>query len=197
MKLVALGKVLTLADSGTWGEEPEGPAGHPVLRSSNIHENRLVLEGAALRLIPEKHATSKRLLADDIVVVTSSGSPAHIGKCALFRPPDDRPYYFSNFTLRLRADRRLADPRWIYYWLASPRGRAVIDAMNNTTSGLRNLNKGLYLAQQLPLPPITEQARLADLLERAEAVRMKQVQVLAAADELRSALVQRAFRGDL
>ena len=180
-----------LADTGTWGEDAGPGGGAPVLRSSNIQDGHLVLEDVAWRDVPGKHRESKLLVDGDLIVTMSSGSPAHIGKCCVFTQPfDNQPYYFSNFTLRLRAYPDVADPRWLFHWLSSPGGRAVLDAMNSTTSGLRNLNRKLYLAQKIPLPPLPEQRRIAAILDKADAVRRKRQQTLDLTDQfLRSAFL--------
>jgi type I restriction enzyme, S subunit len=188
---VQLEEVLSVADTGTWGHDATKQHGYPVLRSCNIQNGRLILENAAWRSVPAKHVAKKRLADGDLIVTMSSGSPAHIGKCCIFtQPPGDRAYYFSNFTLRLRTHPEKADPRWLFYWLSSPGGRAVLDAMNSTTSGLRNLNRKLYLAQKIPLPSLPEQRRIAAILDKADAVRSKRQQTLDLADQfLRSAFL--------
>lgn len=178
-----LRSIVSIADSGTWGDTPTSGPGFPVLRSSNIQNARLVLDEVALRDIPAKHIESKRLANGDIIVTTSSGSPSHIGKCTMFYAPDDRAFYFSNFTMRLRATTD-TDARWLFYWLSSERGRAVLDAMNNTTSGLRNLNKGLYLAQKVPCPPLAEQCRIATILDKADAMRRRRQEAISLTEEL-------------
>jgi len=186
-----LENVISLADTGTWGENAQPGSGMPVLRSSNIQNGQLVLENVAWRDVPTKHRGSKLLADGDLIVTMSSGSPAHIGKCCIFtQPSGDQAYYFSNFTLRLRAHPDKVDPRWLFYWLSSPRGRAVLDAMNSTTSGLRNLNRKLYLSQKIPLLPLPEQRRIAAILDKADAVCRKRQQTLDLAEQfLRSAFL--------
>jgi len=180
----SLKDVVCIADTGTWGSEADSAWGVPVLRSSNIQNGGLTLEGVAWRELPAKQRATKRLADGDLIVTMSSGSPAHIGKCCIFRQPlDGRDYYFSNFTLRLRARPDIADPRWLFHWLSSPGGRSVLDAMNSTTSGLRNLSRSLYLGQKIPLPPLPEQRRIAAILDKADAVRRKRQQTLVLADQ--------------
>ena len=190
----SLGSLLRLADSGTWGEAaPEG-SGDLVLRSSNIAENSLDLTNVARRRVPMKHRQSKRLRDGDIVVVTSSGSPDHIGKCCLFsEDADATPYYFSNFTLRLRPDPSKVHPRWLFYWLTSRRGRALLEGMNPTTSGLRNLNKRLYLEQSIPLRSLAEQSQLTELLEKADAIHRKRRESLRLLDRLQRSTFMEMF----
>jgi|LSQX01.3.fsa_nt_gb type I restriction enzyme S subunit len=169
-----LGEVVALADSGTWGDEGTTQTGSPVLRSTNIEGYRMVFDNPAWRVVPDNDRERRRLETGDIIVTKSSGSPDHIGKCAIFEDPQDgNDYYFSNFMLRLRADDSKLDHRWLFYWLTSDRGRFELQRLNSTTTGLRNLNVGLYLLQKIPLPPIPEQKRIADILAKADAIRRK------------------------
>jgi type I restriction enzyme, S subunit len=188
----SLDKLLILSDAGTWGEEGSEKRGFPVLRSTNIQDSKLTLDDFAWRIIPKAHMAKKKLADGDIIVTTSSGSPNHIGKCCLFRDEGkDKDYYFSNFTLRLRVNPKELEPSWLHYWLSSSQGRTVLDAMNNTTSGLRNLDKCRYLSQKVPLPPLNEQRRIATILNKADAVRRKRQQAIALAkDLLRSAFLE-------
>lgn len=187
-----LKELLHLADSGTWGEPADGASGAPVLRSSNMQGGQLVLDDVAWRLIPKNDVERRRLASGDILVTKSSGSPDHIGKCCVFQQPDDgRDYYFSNFTLRLRVVPGVADWRWVFFWLSSSAGRRVLDAMNNTTTGLRNLSVSQYLDQHVPYPSILEQRRIADILDKADAVRRKRKEAIALTEELlRSAFLE-------
>lgn len=192
--LKPLAELVELADSGTWGEPAPAGNGAPVLRSTNIIDNRFDLTDVATRAVPPNHRATKRLAEGDIIVVSSSGSPDHIGKCALFSDPrDDRSYYFSNFTLRLRPNRNEVDSRWLFYWLTSARGRALLNAMNATTSGLRNLNKGLYLSQRIPLKPLAQQRRIAGALDKADAICRKRRETIALLDELLCAVFLEMF----
>src|SRR5580704_7345454 len=105
MSTKPLESLLAIADSGTWGEEATASDGDPVLRSTNIQNHRMDYVAAAWRTLPLRDRDRKRLATGDILVTKSSGSPDHIGKCAIFKQPNNnRAYYFSNFMLRLRPD---------------------------------------------------------------------------------------------
>lgn len=192
VRLIPLRDVLLLADAGTWGKEADSTSGVPVLRSTNIVESELRLDDVAWRALTRAHLVEKKLASGDILVTTSSGSPDHIGKCCIFDDPGTtHPYYFSNFMLRLRANPERANPRWLYHWLKSDRGRAALTAMNSTTSGLRNLNRALYLSQRVPLLPIADQGRIAAVLDKADEIRRKRQESLGLLDELlRSAFLE-------
>ncbi len=189
-----LADCVLLADSGTWGDDAVPGTGNPVIRSSNMQGGQFTRAGIAYRIVPEKHRESKRLSSGDIVVTSSSGSSDLIGKCILFEAPGDgTDYYFSNFTLRLRTDPAVMDPRWLFHWLTSDRGRAELARINNTTSGLRNLNRGLYLQQRVPWCPLPEQKRIAAILDKADEIRRKRRQAIETANSLIPAIFYEMF----
>ncbi|MGI8670386.1 MAG: restriction endonuclease subunit S, partial [Aridibacter sp.] len=186
MKTVKLKDVAISCDSGTWGDEvSENIVGNPVLRSSNITDFKLKLADFAWRQIPEKDIERKKLQNGDIIITASSGSSHLIGKCAYFTQPKDKyDYYFSNFTLRLRGDSEKINPKFLFYWLISNQARSYLQGADNTTSGLRNLNKTIYLDQPVPLPPLPEQKRIAEVLDKADALREKRRLALQKLDTL-------------
>lgn len=194
MKKVKLESIVELADSGTWGDEASPETGNPILRSSNIHNSKLFIDDVAWRSIPQKDINRKKLQDGDIIVTASSGSPELIGKCAFFKKPDDAPdYYFSNFTFRLRANRDKVVPKFLFHWLISDKARSYLKMMNDTTSGLRNLNKSRYLQQDIPLLSPDEQCHIAAILDKADALREKRRQAINKLDTLLQAVFLNMF----
>ena len=185
LPLRPLQEALQLHDSGCWGDEATPADGAPVLRSTNINDGTLSVDAPAWRLLSLRDRKNKKLNHGDILVTKSSGSADHIGKCAMFVDGGEQTsYYFSNFTLRLRAKADRADSRYIFYWLNSSPGKAALRALSTTTTGLRNLDTHRYLNQLVPLPPVDEQRRIAVILDKADAIRRKRRQALAEIDAL-------------
>lgn len=189
-----LSRIVVLNDSGTWGDESDSDCGVPVLRSTNIQDGQLVLVDVARRKLSEKHLVSKRLETGDIIVTTSSGSPELIGKCCYFeQPPDGTAYYFSNFTLRLRPNPEQLAPKYLFYWLKSEPARVYLRRMSDTTSGLRNLNRTLYLSQKVPLPSVHEQRTIVRFLESCDSLIDKRKQAIVLLDTLTRAIFADMF----
>lgn len=188
--------LLQEAGSGTWGREPD-PAEDvfPVLRSTNIQDGRLILENAALRSVLAKTAKEYALREGDILVTTSSGSPRLLGKNAILEtlPDDRRTYLFSNFTWRLRSTPSIVLPKYLFFYLNSLPARATLQRLQNTTSGLRNLNTKLYLEQSVPLPPISEQRRIVEILDQADRLRRLRAEADAKAERFPDALFRKMF----
>lgn len=159
-------------DSGVWGDDASGDDDTVVLRSTDITLNGdwRVEEPAKRRLTAQERIQSL-LSPGDLVVVKSSGSPAHLGKTALvtgeiatMRPS------FANFVQRLRPGPG-ADSRYLWYLLNSTYASIQIDVLGTTTTGLRNLNGGVLGSLRCPDAPLAAQRAIADYLD-AETARI-------------------------
>ena len=94
---------LSRNDSGTWGDEPSGAGDVEVLRSTDIAlDGSWSIDEPAIRSVSEGERRKKTLETGDLVVVTSSGSEAHLGKTAIVTPEvASRRPCFANFVQRL------------------------------------------------------------------------------------------------
>lgn len=172
-KKVPLSACLQDNDSGIWGDEQRNDGNdYPVLRSTNIQDNRLVLDDVAFRSLPSSVGAKYKLSDGDILVTKSSGSQHLIGKSAVFiHPNDGKEYLFSNFIQRLRPNPESVLPQYLAFYLRSPFAHQFLDRMHSTTSGLRNLDMKVYASQLIPLPPFAEQRRIVEILSLAEEIR--------------------------
>jgi type I restriction enzyme, S subunit len=163
---------LRLNDSGVWGDEPTGGDGTPVVRSTNITlDGSWSLEEVAKRALTSQDRRAKRLAAGDLVVVTSSGSAAHLGKTAIVDHEVEKlGACFANFVQRLRPT-AVADSRFVWYVLNSTKASAEMEMLGNTTTGLRNLNGSIVGSVEFPGPSLDEQRAISDFLD-TEAARI-------------------------
>ena len=61
---------------------------------------------------------------------------------------------------------------------------------------MKHVNRGEFLATQIPLPPLDEQRRIAAILDQADALRAKRRQTLAHLDVLTQSIFRNMFEGD-
>lgn len=199
--------LLVLYDSGTWGQPAIQQQGLPVLRSTNIQGWELTLKtDLAYRTVSERDMERRKLEKGDLIVTKSSGSSHLIGEAALFNLDDSQGHYlFSNFTLRLRPNQALILPKYLHYYLRSPKARQVIADMHRTTSGLRNLQMTEYLSQPVVMPfqdeperSLAEQqrivARIEALLAEVREMRELHEEITADADAFMNAVLREMFR---
>jgi restriction endonuclease S subunit len=166
---ITLEKSLISYKGGTWGDESVEGIGFPILRSSNMRGKRVDVSDAAWCNVPEEQAKSFILESGDILVTKSSGSIDLVGKAALFNDPNNgNTYLFSNFTMRLRPDRKKVTPEYLAWFLRSPQAFSWRFEKQQTTVGLRNLQSKEYLSQVIPIPDLDVQQQVVDYLNALE-----------------------------
>lgn len=74
------------------------------------------------------------------------------------------PFSLLSSVALLRADRKILDPGFLRYWLNSP-GTVTIMTAGMTGSAIRRLVLRQIRSAELPLPPLSEQRRIADKLD--------------------------------
>lgn len=163
--------VLLLHDSGVWAKE-DSTAGINVIRSTNFNSNgTLDLSKLALRAIPDKKRKEKLLSAGDILLEKSGGGPKQpVGRVAYFEGGAN-PQVFGNFIARLRANPKCCDSEYLFYCLLWWHLSGVTVSYQKQTTGIRNLEVKRYLELNIPVPPLSEQCRIADILKRADGIR--------------------------
>jgi type I restriction enzyme S subunit len=129
------------------------------------------------------------------VLVSSANSWNLVGKCC-WVPALPMRTTFGGFVSVLRPNQDKIEPRYLYNWFASPRIQATLRSFGQQTTNISNLNTERCLRLPLPLPPLPEQKRIAEILDRAEALRAKRRAALAELDTLLDSIIAALF-GDL
>jgi type I restriction enzyme S subunit len=166
---VHLEDVLTLSDSGEWGDDPVNGEGTPVLRVSDVKaSNHISFSTAPIRFLSAQKRASKTLKNGDIVVVKSSGSATNVvsGRASLVSGVEDNKFGFANFLLRLRVDERRYNPHFLIHLLGSQQVRDYVLSMVSGST-YPNLRVPEYKRILIPNPPLAEQQRIVDLLDEA------------------------------
>jgi type I restriction enzyme S subunit len=174
VKTVRLGEIAESLPCA-YGDDPvDGLPSFDVVKVSNIDG-----EGQFHRMFEkrrfEEHQISKLLVNEgELLVVKSSGSKANIlsGKTAICGPRQAQKIVASNFLLRLRADESRVFPRFLWYVLNSAGSKMFVKTIVGAST-YPNLKWSLYSSHPIPLPPLAEQRRSADILDKAHSLRVK------------------------
>jgi type I restriction enzyme S subunit len=128
----------------------------------------------------------QKLRAGDIVMCTSSGSVDVVGKTAFLEK--DWHGSFGAFCATIRARRSKCVPRYLFHYLQTPAFRAWTS--NSSGINIKNIRKSELDEVLIPIPSISEQLRIAEILDQAESIRLKCERALTlSGDLLRSAFV--------
>lgn len=155
-------------DGGVWGNEPTSTENDKiVLRSTEqTIDGKWIIEEPAKRdlsKIPYKNCLIK---PNDLLITKSSGSSLHIGKTTL---ADDyfttNECYYSNFLQRIRLQKSYY-PLYAWFIFNAVFVREQFAYMQNSTSGLGNINSTDIENIIVPIPTLDEQQKIAEFLDR-------------------------------
>lgn len=183
MPSAPLGEIASIVRGVTFSKSDavNQPAdGHlPVLRAGNIQDS-LVLDDD-LVYVPREKVNEKQILRQgDIIICTSSGSSEVVGKTA--RAIHDWQGSFGAFCAGIRARRNKCDPSFLFYYLRSPQFR--LWTQRSSGANIKNIRKSELDLFKVPLPALSEQRRIAAILDKADDIRRKREQALNLTDRL-------------
>lgn len=183
-----------------------GTAGHPVLRIPNVKGGSIDLSDVVRVPANARDIDRLRLADGDLLFVRSNGNPNYVGRCAVFHTEDldessreewGTEFLFASYLIRVRLDRKRAEPTYIQAFMQSPAGRRQLRDASRTSAGQYNINSVGLSGIKIPLPPVDLQeqftAKKAIVAPRAKDYGAH----LTALDELLASLQERAFRGEL
>ncbi|TAK69205.1 MAG: restriction endonuclease subunit S [Actinomycetota bacterium] len=188
----SLSDVLTTRSAGYWGVEAGGAeVDAKAIRNGDVGTSgELRWRALPWRGYTAREFTKARVHAGDIVLTTSGncGNVAYVG----IEPED--PTVATNFVRVLRTDPTVTDSRYVFHFLRTPTfASAIAPFVRGAT--IKNLAvESAFAAINIPLPPLSEQRRVAAILDHAEAICTKRRQVLAHLDSLTGAVFQEMFR---
>lgn len=149
----------------------------PVLRAGNI-QDRLELRDDLVFVPKEKIRERQIIRRGDIVMCTSSGSADLVGKTAV--ADSDWVGSFGAFCAGIRAKPSKSDSGYLFYYLRSPAFRAW--TRKSAGANIKNIRKSELDQFEIPAPTLSEQKRIATILNKADNIRHKREQMLAMAD---------------
>ncbi|MGK3982510.1 restriction endonuclease subunit S [Sorangium sp. So ce136] len=165
---------------------PNVPGGVPYVRPSEMGDRKIRLQ-EVLRTtseIADQFRRSKLAAGDIILSIVGT-----IGKVA-FVPPELHGGNITQCSVRIRPRLHRVDPRYLCWALESPSVRRQYDSLR-FGSGVPRLNVSHVRALMIPLAPLSEQRRIADILDKADAVRRQRKEAIALTEELlRSAFLE-------
>ena len=125
----------------------------------------------------------EQMLSQGDILISSANSWNLVGKCCWI-PELPWESTFGGFVTVLRANRKKAFPRYLYHWFSSPHVQDFARSFGRQTTNISNLDLNRCLKMPVPLPPLSEQKRIAEILDQADALRAKRRAALALLDEL-------------
>lgn len=117
--------------------------------------------------------------------------PEPLGRACIF-PGDTRPAVTVVDVCIIRPDKRKIDARWVMHCLNAPATRTQIAGYATGTTRSR-ISRGNLGKITVPLPPLSDQKRIAEILDKAEALRTKRRVALEQLDSLTQSIFLEMF----
>ena len=193
-----LGEYVTEDCYGTSEKTCDDQAGTPILRMGNIQNGQLDLSDLKFLHLSDRERSTLLLQKGDILV-NRTNSAELVGKCAVFEAEGE--YAFASYLIRLRLDRKRAEPRLVAAYINSPIGRSYMFAERKQMTGQANVNATKLKALPIHLPGLTEQGHIVnyldDLQARVDVLKRQQAETAAELDALLPSILDKAFKGEL
>ncbi|TAU90986.1 hypothetical protein ELI41_21790 [Rhizobium leguminosarum] len=194
---VSVDRVIAIAQYGSSSKTDENSDGVPVLRMGNIQSGEL--DFSNLKYLPlGHHEFPDLLLTDGDVLFNRTNSFELVGKSAVFRGAS-RPMSYASYLIRLQCCGILPD--LLVRYLNSPLGRSWIESVASQQVGQANVNGTKLRSLGIPLPSEEEQLEMKRLMDvafaRADRLEAEAARAQKLLDRLESAILAKAFRGEL
>lgn len=152
--------------------------GIPFLRVNNIQNGSLLLEDVLFIDSKTDDALSRSKIEPRDVLISIAGT---IGRTAVV--PSNADEMNCNQAIGIIRLQENVDPHYVDYWLQTDDARRQI-AGSKVTATISNLSLGCIKNLKIPLPPLSEQRRIAAILDKADSIRRKRKEAIALTEEL-------------
>ena len=195
-----LGNLVCEAKSGfaCGSRDPEG--GVIQLRMNNVDTRGNFVWAEYIRVPADYKTIEVNKLASGDVLFNNTNSTELVGKSALFEGYKE-PVVYSNHFTRIRTIQNALIPEFLAAWVNHQWQMCVFENICNRWIGQSAVKPDKLLGLDFPLPPLSEQKRIAAILrERMKAVERARIaaeEQLSTINALPGALLRQAFRGEL
>ncbi|MBI2193591.1 MAG: restriction endonuclease subunit S [Planctomycetes bacterium] len=161
------------------------------LRTNNVSKDGHLDLSSIKNVVPSEGERKTYSLLPGDILFNNTNSPALVGKSALFTTEGE--YLFSNHMTRIRVSDKLAHSRFIarcLHWVwKTGRFRTMVTQWVNQAA----INRSQVARLTLGLPALSEQRRIVEILDQADALRKKRAEADAKAARILPALFYKMF----
>ena len=160
----------TIADRIDYGHTASAnaePVGPKLLRITDIQSGRVEWNDVPYCLATTEDILKYELMDGDIVFARTGNTT---GKSFLLKSPPPNTV-FASYLIRVRPGNSV-EPRFLAHFFNTPNYWAQIEK-NTEGAGQPGVNASRLKTLEIPLPPLSEQKRIADILDKADAIRRK------------------------
>jgi type I restriction enzyme S subunit len=196
---VRLGEIAEMIQYGTSEKATNKSIGIPVLRMGNIQDGKIIFND--LKYFPKEWPRiNEFFLQDGDILFNRTNSAELVGKTAVYKKFHP-PAVFASYLIRIKIKKNFYVSDLLSYFINSIFGRQYIASVVSQQVGQANVNGTKLSFMPLPFPPLPEQQKIVEEIERrfsvADEVEKTIDQCLKQAERLRQSILKKAFEGKL
>jgi type I restriction enzyme, S subunit len=181
-KTAVLADIARVFNGKTPSKLEQRDKGHAVLKIKDVDESgnyRGKFDSFVERELAEKFQ-EKQVRQGDTLILNAAHNADYVGSKTFLAKPATYGALATGEWLIIRPDKERLDPIFVHHWVNFPKTRRQI---RDRVNGIHLYPKDVALLE-IPVPPLPEQKRIAEMLDRAEALRAKRCAALAQLDTL-------------
>lgn len=175
-----IGEIAEFLRNGASIKQGESNKGLPITRIETIANRAVNLNKCGYANIEEDEHQDYRLAKGDILI-SHINSEKHLGKCAIYEQ-DERVIHGMNL-LCLRTRKSKIFPKYLFYCLSSSQFLIQLPRITKKSVNQASFTITNFKELEIPLPPLSEQKRIAAILDKADNLRRKRQKAIKLADE--------------
>jgi type I restriction enzyme S subunit len=172
MHVVPFGSTCTLQNGRAFKPSEWSEIGTPIVRIQNLNDESKSFNYCNFEVEERFHIQTGDLL------FSWSGTPGTSFGAFFWNRGKG---FLNQHIFRVDVDESKVDKNYLRYAINS-KLKFIIDQAHGGV-GLKHITKGKLEATEIPLPPLAEQKRIADILDKADGIRRKRQQAIDLADE--------------
>lgn len=178
-EMVKLSEVSSFIRNGLSIKQDSSLSGVPITRIETISDRTVNLEKCGYADLKPTDNLDYKLEKGDILI-SHINSPKHLGKSAQFNGEE---YLIHGMNLLCLRPSDKVDARYLYLAINSSHFLNQLPNISNKSVNQASFKVSDFKSLNVHLPPLPEQQRIADILDKAEAINQKREQALALCDE--------------
>jgi len=191
-----LEKVVKFIKSGISREFSSYDIGYPVIRSTNIQNNRLDLTDVKYWHLkdPQKANLKNYIIEDGDILVNFINSINQIGKCCIFRI-QDRDFIYTTNIFRVKLDQDILLHSYFHFFAQTSIYQNQIYRMIKPAVQQASITHRDFQKIEIPTPPIWEQQKIVSVLAEVDNKIEKEKQRKEQLEKLKKGLMQDLLTG--
>jgi len=192
-----LGEVLSEnPQNGLYKPSTDYGGGTPILRIDSFYDGKITNIERLKRLKCTQEEIDKFKLQVGDILINRVNSLEYLGKCGLVQNLFEDTVYESNM-MRIRPRTNILNSTYLTAFLCTKHIKNQILSRAKKAVNQASINQGDVTSLPILLPPLLLQQEFARVVEKIESMRQSQNQSKQQIEDLFSALMQKAFRGEI